>query len=104
MLPRPGHPVMVEGMTTTEGNPTAADVDAAVERWAAAAGVPASVAQGHEDRTPAARRLLRGVALGLLAGLPLVFLAQFDGPAVLLVLAGLLLVLAVARQHRASVR
>ena len=91
-------------MTTRQGGPTATEVDAAVQRWAAAAGVPASVAQGCEDRSPAAGRVLRGILLGLLVGLPLVVLARFDGAPVLLVLAGLLLVLSILRQRRAPVR
>ena len=90
-------------MTSTGNSRTPAEVEAAVERWAAAAGVPASVARGYEEPTPAARRLLRGIGLGLLVGLPPASVAQFDGLAVLLVLAGLVLVMSIVHRCRASV-
>ena len=76
---------MVDGMTTrgttTGGEPGSADVDAAVTRWAAAAGPPAPVAR--PDRLPgsAVVRFLRGVLLGCAIGLPLLALALADEPA-----------------------
>ena len=66
---------------TTEGGPRPADVEAAVDRWAAAAGVPEDVVRGTPRRPSAARRFLRGVLLGGAVALPMVLLATVDGPA-----------------------
>ncbi|TFV49517.1 hypothetical protein [Blastococcus sp. TF02A-35] len=83
----------------------AGDVDAAVARWAAAAGLPASVAQGYESRTPAALRVLRGFLLGMTVVLPLLALGWAvelgGGPAVVLVCALLVLALRVAQRRSA---
>ncbi|WP_113796187.1 hypothetical protein [Blastococcus sp. TF02-8] len=84
--------------------PTAAD--AAVARWAAAAGVPASVVEGYESRAPAWLRLLRGLLLGLVAGAPVLALAWVarhgGGLTVLLVGAGLVVALRIVVHRRAS--
>ena len=66
--------------TTTGAGPNGADVDAAVARWAAAAGVPASVAQAPGSPGPLAVRFLRGVLLGCALGLPLLAPASVDVP------------------------
>lgn len=93
-------------MTTTENRRAGIGTaeSAAVARWAAAAGVPESVAQGYESRTPAAMRLLRGVLMGGLIGVPVLLFASADGPAdglwLVLVLALALLGLRIARQRR----
>ena len=98
----------MERATTTEGTGTGpgTDVDAAVARWAAAAGVPTSVAQGYESRTPAATRFLRGVLMGGAVGLPMLALASLDGPSdglwLVLALAVTLLGLRIARQRGRS--
>lgn len=65
---------------TTGAGPTSEDVDAAVARWAAAAGVPTSVAQAPGSPSPVVVRLLRGVLLGCAFALPLLALGSVDEP------------------------
>jgi hypothetical protein len=81
-----------------------ADVRAAAERWARAAGVPVSVALGPEPAMPpASRRFLRGLVLGAAVGALLLFLGSGGAgtflPWVVLALAGGLLVPRILRQR-----
>jgi hypothetical protein len=89
-------------MTPRGTTGSGADVDAAVARWAAAAGVPVAVAQGYRSQTSIGMRFLRGFLLGCAVGVPLLALASVDGPADGLRLSGVLLVLwlGVRIQHR----
>ena len=73
---------MVGGVTTrgTSTGSNRSDVDATVARWAAAAGVPASVAQGYRPTTPAWLRFLRGVLAGCAVGVVLLVVGSVEGP------------------------
>ncbi|NEK85724.1 hypothetical protein GCU60_08105 [Blastococcus saxobsidens] len=92
--------------TGTRGADAGTAESAAVARWAAAAGVPESVAQGYESRTSTTTRFLRGVLLGGVVAVPVLLLGAIDGPGgglwpvVVLVLAVIGLRIAQQRRHR----
>lgn len=94
-------------MTADEDGPAVGDaeVQAAAERWARAAGVPPSVARGGSVATPAAVRFLGGVLLGLAVGAVLALLVSAAGASaglwpLLVAGAGLLLAGAVRQRRR----
>ncbi|WP_104523612.1 hypothetical protein [Blastococcus atacamensis] len=100
----------MERGTTTQAirDDAGTDVDAAVARWAAAAGIPVSVAQGFESRTSVGRRVLRGFLLGLAVGLPVIALGWAgeagNGVRLVLVCAVLVLLLRIAQHRSGSAR
>ncbi|CCG03578.1 hypothetical protein [Blastococcus saxobsidens] len=100
--------VQVERAATSEDSRSehGTEVEAAVARWAAAAGVPESVAQGYESRTSLARRFLRGFLLGGLIGVPMLVFSSLDEPAdglwLVVALAVVLLVRRIGRHRTGS--
>ncbi|RBY90180.1 hypothetical protein DQ244_11970 [Blastococcus sp. TBT05-19] len=101
---------MERGTTTTQGTrgeAAGSEVDAAVARWAAAAGVPESVARDYESQTSFGRRVLHGFLLGLLVGLPLLALTwavDVGGALPFVLVCGVLVLLVRIAQQRSSSR